>query len=247
MTPVRREGYKFCQDLRVPCYQTNRQTVLKPAAFMDMAQEIAYWAASELGFGYDTLHVHHTAWVLSRMHIHFESFPMWREDVCLYTWHKGAEGLFYLRDFDLRNAAGESCIQGTSSWVVMDEQTRRIVRPEELQNLLSVEKVDDAIAVPAPKVQLPREGQPEPAGEHTVAYSDLDIVGHTNNVRYVVWAMDCLPLDEAEKPVKDLYINFNKETTHGQRVELFRLKDGNVWYVEGRVEGKPCFVLKLEY
>ena len=61
MTPVRREGYKFCQDLRVACYQTNRQTYLKPTAFMDMAQEIAFWAASGLGFGYDTLHVHHHA------------------------------------------------------------------------------------------------------------------------------------------------------------------------------------------
>lgn len=247
MTPVRREGYKFCQDLRVPCYQTNRQTILKPAAFMDMAQEIAYWAASELGFGYDTLHVHHTAWVLTRMHLHFETLPKWREDVKLYTWHKGAEGLFYLRDFDLRSAAGESIIQGTSSWVVIDEQSRRMVRPEDLQDLMMTEEVEDAISMPAPKVQLPRQAQPELVGEHTVAYSDLDIIGHTNNVRYVVWAMDCLPLETAEKPVKDLYINFNKETTHGQKVELFRLQDANAWYVEGRVEGKPCFVVKLEY
>ena len=59
--------------------------------------------------------------------------------------------------------------------------------------------------------------------------------------------MDCLPLEDAEKPLKDLYINFNKETTHGQKVELFRLKEDNAWYVEGRVEGKPCFVVKLEY
>ena len=247
MTPVRREGYKFCQDLRVPCYQTNRQTFLKPAAFMDMAQEIAYWAASELGFGYDTLHVHHTAWVLSRMHLHFDSFPKWREDVRLYTWHKGAEGLFYLRDFDLRDQEGKSIIQGTSSWVVIDERTRRFVRPEDLQNLLDIENVDNAIDTPSPKIQLPREADPEKVGEHTVAFSDLDLVGHTNNVRYVVWAMDCLPLEEAEKPVRDLYINFNKETTHGETVELFRLRADNAWYVEGRVEGKPCFVVKLEY
>lgn len=247
MTPVRREGYKFCQDLRIPCYQTNRQTLLKPAAFMDIAQEIAYWAASELGFGYDTLHVHHTAWVLSRMHLHFDSSPKWREDTCLYTWHKGAEGLFYLRDFDLRSASGESCIQGTSSWVVIDERTRRFVRPEDLQDLLAVEDVDHAIDTPAPKIQLPREAQPELAGEHVVAYSDLDVIGHTNNARYVVWSLDCIPLEDAEKPLKDLYINFNKETTHGQKVELFRLKEGNAWYVEGRVEGKPCFVVQLEY
>jgi hypothetical protein len=44
-----------------------------------------------------------------------------------------------------------------------------------------------------------------------------------------------------------LYVNYNKETTHGQKVELYRLRQDNAWYVEGRAEGKPCFVVKLEY
>ena len=48
MSEVRREGYKFCQDICVPCYDTDASFYLKPAAFMDMAQEIAYWAAQEL-------------------------------------------------------------------------------------------------------------------------------------------------------------------------------------------------------
>ena len=66
MKPVSRDGYKFRQDISIPCYQTDVNLKLRPAAFMDLAQEIAYWAAQELGFGYDTLHIHHTAWVLSR-------------------------------------------------------------------------------------------------------------------------------------------------------------------------------------
>ena len=49
MSEVRREGYKFCQDICVPCYDTDASFYLKPAAFMDMAQEIAYWAACGLG------------------------------------------------------------------------------------------------------------------------------------------------------------------------------------------------------
>ena len=135
MSEVRREGNKFCQDICVPCYHTDASFYLKPAGFMDMAQEIAYWAAHELGFGYDDLHVHHTAWVLSRLHFHFEKLPMWRDEVRLYTWHKGADGLFYLRDFFLQDAAGNCLVTGTSSWVVIDEETRRLVRPEELQVL----------------------------------------------------------------------------------------------------------------
>lgn len=249
MTPVTQEGYKFCQRICVPCYHTGPDTRLKPAGFMDLAQEIAYWAAQALGFGYDSLHIHHTAWVLSRMHIHVEEMPCWRDNVALYTWHKGASGLFYVRDFDLRGQDGRPLVTCTSSWVVIHEQTRRLVRPEELaQQLALLGPVDDAIAEPAPKVAVPRDAAMEPAGEHTVLYSDIDIVGHTNNARYMVWAMDCLPLEMAQKPVRDAYINFNKETKPGDTVQLYRLCSPSACLVEGRdAEGKSCFVVKLVF
>lgn len=248
MKPVSREGYKFRQDITIPCYQTDVKLQLRPAAFMDLAQEIAYWAAQELGFGYDTLHIHHTAWVLSRMHIHFVKPVAWREEISLYTWHKGASGLFYLRDFRLQGASGEPCVACTSSWVVINEQTRRLVRPEDLDQFLALDyEVENAIAEPAPKVVLPKDAEAECVAEHRVAFSDVDLIGHTNNARYVVWAMDCLPLAQAEQPLKDVYINFNKETMAGELVQLYRLQDGASWYVEGRVDGKSCFVVKLEY
>ena len=91
-----------------------------------------------------------------------------------------------------------------------------------------------------------------PAGEHKVVYSDVDIIGHTNNARYMVWAMDCLDYETVSgRRVKDLFINFNKETTPGTVVRLFRLQteeDGApVFYVEGRVEGKSAFCVKMVF
>ncbi|MBR1706031.1 MAG: hypothetical protein IJ721_04480 [Bacteroidales bacterium] len=253
MSEVRKDSYKFCQDICIPCYETDAAFYLKPAAFMDMAQEIAYWAAQMLGFGYDDLHVHHVAWVLSRMHFHFENPPKWRDEVILKTWHKGAGGLFYLRDFELLSPQGEPLVTCTSSWVVIDERTRHFVRPDEMQHLLHIDgTVDDAIVEPAPKVVLPRDGEGEPCGEHVVAYSDIDILGHTNNARYVVWAMDAVDYETVSSHrVKDVYINFNRETTPGETVHLFRLRreeEGNLaCYVEGRVDGKSAFCVKIVY
>ena len=183
------------------------------------------------------------------MHIHFEEPLKWRDNVTLYTWHKGASGLFYLRDFDLKDAAGTSRVKATTSWVVIDERTRRMVRPEDLKDLLDPDmKVDDAISEPVQKIALPKgdsrseSGMTE--GERTVSYSDLDINGHTNNSRYVVWAMDCLPKEVTDSPVKDLYINFVKETLPGDKVLLSAQNDGSVWYVEGKVGDRTCFLVK---
>ena len=179
MTPVRREGYKFLQDICVPCYFTDASFSLKPSSFMDICQEIAYWAASELGFGYDDLNVHHTAWVLSRMHFHISKYPKWRDNVTIYTWHKGAEGLFYLRDFQLKDAEGEIIASSTSSWLIIDTRTRHIVREGEVFSTLNGSRVNDnAIEEQAPKVVLPKGIEPELVKEHTVSYSDIDIIGH---------------------------------------------------------------------
>ena len=243
---VTKEAYKFRQDLEIPCYQTDPSFRMKPAGFMDLAQELAQYAANALGFGYDTLHIHHVAWVLSRMHIHFDGFPLWRDPVSLYTWHKGPDGLFFLRDFFLDNAAGEHLVRCTSSWVIIDEQTRHLIRPDQKSEFLKTDgPVDDAIVERAPKLVSPQE-EGVLAGEHTVVYSDVDFIGHSNNVRYVVWSMDILPYEEVlKRPVKDLYINFIKETTLGQTVSLYRTQTEDGFFVEGRVDGKAVFTTRF--
>ena len=240
--PVHQEGNKFRQELCVPCYQTDRQGLLKPSGFMDMAQEIAYWAADAMGFG---LHIHHTAWAMTRLHVQFLQPVRWRNAVTLFTWHKGYSGISFFRDFIMQDEAGETVIAATSSWVVIDESSRRMVKPEELLQLVKVEQPDHAIVEPAPKIILPKEMKP--AGEHTVSSTEIDINGHTNNAYYVVWAIGCLPTEATLRPVKDLYVNFSKETTDSECVQLYRHHSDNVWVVEGRLDGKPCFSVKLCY
>ena len=122
MKGIYREKNKFYQDITVPCYDVDSSRYLKPASFMDMAQELAHWAAELLGAGFDVLARKKTAWVLSRMHIHFGDAPEWREDIRLWTWHKGFDGLFFLRDFSLRDESGRERVTATSSWIIIDTE-----------------------------------------------------------------------------------------------------------------------------
>lgn len=239
----------------IPCYATDFHKYLRPTAFMDYAQEMAYISATRLGFGYSQLIQDNRAWVLSRFHISFDKPVHWGDKVDIATWHKGVRGLFFLRDFRMCDESGESCVTATSSWVVLDLGARSLVRMDRLEGFTpeNTECHDDAIAEPCPKVMIPRDAQPEKVGEHVVNYSDIDCLGHTNNVRYVVWSMDAVgPEITFKYPCRELFINFNRETQLSQTVELYRLvenlEDGSIAVtVEGRVEGVQSFCCKMIY
>ena len=232
---------KFSQELIIPCYDTDFSCLLKPAAFMDLAQEMANIHAQKLGFGYDDLMRTRTVWVLSRMHIHFDRYPEWREDVVLSTWHKGASRLFYLRDFRMKDRSGNVLVSATTSWLVINIDTRRLCRDAEILDS-GTACMENAIEQACDKVQLPAGVQEVKVAEHRVVYSDVDLNGHTNNARYLVWAMDVLDYDFVIKnPVRDVRINFNSETRPGDVVELYRADaDGRI-YIEGKVDERFVF------
>lgn len=244
---------KYVMVSEVPCYDVDSNMDMKPAAFMDLAQEIAYQAATALGFGYDALQTEGKAWVLSRMHYEFIRHPKWRENIELYTWHKGPYGPFYLRDFELKNAGGDLLVRATSSWVILDVANRTMCRTADVMEMIPEDTVckDNAIERPADKVMMPRGVTPEIAGEHKVEFSDIDLLGHTNNARYVVWAMDCIDFDELKtRPVKDVTVTFIHETRAGEVITLEKVRteneDGTItWYIDGKADGKSAFCVKI--
>lgn len=236
---------RLSQDLVIPCYDTDFSCLLKPASFMDLAQEMANIHARQLGFGYDDLMRTRTVWVLSRMHIRFERYPKWREEVTMSTWHKGASRLFYLRDFQMKDRQGNVLVSATTSWLVINIDTRRLCRDAGILDE-GTACSDNAIEQECGKVQLPSGTVESKVAEHRVAYSDVDMNGHTNNARYLVWAMDTLDFDSlVSDPVKDVRINFNSETRPGDIVELFRADACGRIYVEGKVGGKSAFCVEL--
>ena len=171
-------------------------------------------------------------WVLSRMKVSYLSSPKWEDEVELTTWHKGREGVFSLRDFEITPAGGGSpLVQATSSWLLIDAGTRRMLRP------------DHVLGEKSTSTALDRNGM-EQVRTHEVLYSDMDFNLHTNNAKYVEWAFDALPAEELSRGggIDSYQINFNHETRLGDRVDLFRAATApGEFFVEGRCGGKTVF------
>ena len=240
---------KHIQNFTIPCYNTDASWRLKPAAFMDLAQEAAGLHAVYLGFGYDDLIKTNTAWILSRVNVKFIDTPMWREEMTLTTWHKGFNRLFFLRDFVMTDNQGRERVKATTSWLVLDLQDRSMVRDPELVEDGTI-CTENALETPADRVRMPRDVEPEAVHEHVVGYSDVDMLGHANNAMYMQWAMDAVDYEIASRrPVKEFTINFNHEIKAGEKVTLYRAcadkEDGLHVYVEGRTETASSFCVEI--
>jgi acyl-ACP thioesterase len=216
---------------------------------MDLAQEAAGLHAVYLGFGYDDLIKTNTAWILSRVNVKFIDTPLWRDDVTLTTWHKGLNRLFFLRDFVMTDKEGRERVKATTSWLVLNLETRSMVRDPKLMEEGTV-CTDNAIETPADKVRMPRDVEAVPVYERVVGYSDVDMLGHANNAMYMQWAMDAVDYELASsKPVKEFTINFNHEIKAGEKVTLYRAcvekEDGLHIFIEGKTEAASSFCVEI--
>ena len=237
------------KDYTITCYEADANQLMRPTAMLDLMQEAANVNASTLGFGYDEMMNSNTAWVLSRIHVKFNNTPRWRDEVNLKTWHKGVSKLFYLRDFILSDKEGNPMVLATTSWLIIDMNTRRLVRNSDLA--LS-DTAMHAIETPADKVVVPVDIEPELVRKHPVTWSEIDTNGHVNNVKYAVWALDAVKLEDIkERPLKELLINYDAEVMPGDVVKISRVRqeteEGIVYYITGKVSDKQNFSVKLVF
>lgn len=242
---------KYTQKINIPCYDTDASWRLKPASFMNYAQEAAGNHAVYLGFGYDDLIASNTAWILSRVHVEFPDAPRWRDEITLTTWHKGLNRLFFLRDFVLTDNEGRERVKATTSWLVLNLETRRLVRDPKLMEEGTV-CTENVIETPADKVQMPKDVEAEHVMDHVVAYSDVDMNAHANNAMYMQWAMDAVDYAIASaRPVKEFTINFNHETKAADVVAIYKARiekeDGLHVFVEGKVADQSAFCVEIVF
>lgn len=209
-----------------------------PQAFMADAQEIAHNHATAIGFGYKDMIDSNIAWVLSRLKMRYLRAPQWDEEVALTTWHKGRDGIFSLRDFQIHDAkSGELLIEATSSWLIIDLASRRMMRADHAlgEKGLHTTFEQDAIAEPCQKIAVPKEPAPEFCRTVKVMYSDIDLNQHTNNTRYMLWAIDSIPAEILQKrEIDECQINFNMESKLSDEITINTSElNPDTFYVEG--------------
>lgn len=176
--------------------------------------------ASQRGFGFSDMTEKQTAWVLSRLAIEINRYPKMSEPVTLYTWIDEVGRLFTSRCFEMTDSAGVPVVFARSVWAAIDMQTRRPtpLDMEALRMYVSdrtcpIEKPGKIAAVESETAGIP----------YQVKYSDLDVNGHFNSIKYMEHLLDLFDLELfRQKEVRRFEIAYLSEGRYGMPLTLHK-------------------------
>lgn len=193
--------------------------------------------ADKRGFGVLRLQTEDYTWVLSRFVLDIERFPKEDEQISIETWIEDVQTMFTTRNFRITNGGGKLIGYATSSWAVIDINTRRSVLLDTLPSMQ-----DYILPEPTPigmPMRIPNV-RGEIANDFKVKYSHIDVNGHASSPYYIQWLADCFPLDfYVNHKLKRFEINFLREITFGDKGKVNReMKDENDYYFQISTEDK---------
>lgn len=217
-------------------HELTTRGLLRPVTLLAYLQVVASEHALLLGLSVRDLHLLGLTWVMSRLHLVMRRYPRGGEVLTIRTWPASRTGLFAVRDFELLDGAGMSIGVASTSWAVLDLNTRRPVRVSERlpeYPLRPVRALDD------PFTSLPALETPEWRFSMPVLRGDLDVNKHVNNTVYAAWGLESAPTEVAEVCVPvEIEIGFRAEVFYGDTI---------VSLCGAAAEDPPCLLHRIEH
>lgn len=216
---------KYKKEYFVKSYEVDCHGFLRILTLMNLLQDIAVENADVLGFGFRTCQDKGGVWVGSNYLVKIERLPKINEKIIIETWP--AEGKLWgaIRNFVVKDAAGNIIIRASSQWVLIDSIRRRPVMlgkyfPE--YSFLDEKVFDDEFQ------KLPAHDDNCSVKDISVRFDDIDINNHVNNAVYLVWASDGLDNEFRMRNIPaEFEVSFKKEALLGEEIKVLTKQKGS--------------------
>jgi medium-chain acyl-[acyl-carrier-protein] hydrolase len=203
-------------------------------------------AHSEIGgISFTDMQEFSQAWVLSRMRVEITELPKWRDVVTVKTWINSLENSRSIRALEMY-VNGKKIVGSETFWVVFNTKIRRpepLVLPYQHFELYPESR---ATVLSFSKINIAHEK--EILFERTVFLSDLDIVNHVNNVKYLEWCLDFVDENKIlSQEIKSFEMNFLKELALKDKVVIHECITDEHTVFSITKDDKTSFALQLNW
>lgn len=191
-------------------YDTDLNGQIKMSAIANYLQESAWRHANHLGFGYEETKKRNEFWVIISLMVRMTGFPEWGETITVETWPKGIDRLFAFRDFKIMDENGAVIGAATSTWMILDQDTRRPKSVDIVKPVLHMAVNQGGLDGNAPLLMPLKEISATELRQ--VRFSEVDQNGHVNNIRYIDWCLDTLSAEwHKTHRIRSMVINYLSE------------------------------------
>nr|WP_315148910.1 acyl-ACP thioesterase domain-containing protein [uncultured Flavobacterium sp.] len=201
-------------------------------------------AHSEIGgISFSDMQEFDQAWVLSRMRVEIIDLPKWKDTVTVRTWINTLENSRSVRALELY-VNGDKMVGCVTFWAVFNTKIRR---PEALALPYEhFELYPEMIATKKSISKINFNNESELVAEKSVYISDIDIVNHVNNVKYLEWCLDQVDTNLIlNQKIKSFEMNFLKELSLNEKVAIYENKSVDTIIFNINKNEKTCFALRL--
>jgi medium-chain acyl-[acyl-carrier-protein] hydrolase len=233
----------FSKDWEINFTQCMPNGFLKYTDLCNILQLTAAAHSDSGGISFTDMQEFNQAWVLSKMRVEITSLPKWRDVVTVKTWINTLEKSRSVRAFEI-HVNGDKVLGCVSFWAVFNTEKRR---PEGLA--LPYDHIELYPEIKATKENFSKidiSSEKEDIFEKSVYLSDLDIVNHVNNVKYLEWCLDQLETDLIlSQKIESFEMNFLRELSLNDKVVIHENFSEESIIFSITKENKNCFALQL--
>ncbi|MGE5328542.1 MAG: acyl-[acyl-carrier-protein] thioesterase [Deltaproteobacteria bacterium] len=183
----------FGKGFEVHYYEANEFREASIASIMNYLQDTAISQSQYAGLGVEKLIEKQRAWILTKWNIEIERYPSLGEKIIVNTWPSKFERCFATREFVVKDENENEIIKAASLWIFLDTVRRKPLRiPEEVSNayLLNPERAMQDRFEEA--YDLKKDSYLK---DFNIRKSDIDTNEHVNNVKYVEWIIETIPIE----------------------------------------------------
>ena len=232
----------YRQSLKLLSSDVDMYRRLRLSRLFTLLQEAAIAHTEALGMGREKTLDRGALWALTMQRVLVRRLPEYDEAVELTSWPGETMHVLFPRYYRIADSRGETLVESSALWVLMDADTRGRVYPD-----------DYGIVIPGVKLggepPLPRVLGMPGAGEipFTVPYSYVDLNGHMNNARLPDLAEDMMPQALRARSVRSIEAEYRSEAKPGETLMLCARQDGDLFNLAGDAGTRRVFNLRLEY
>lgn len=179
--------------------------------------------SAKRGWGIGDLNGTKHTWVLSRLSIEMDEMPLQYEHVNVSTWVESVIKLFTNRNFAITRPDGTPCGYARSIWAMIDMDTRR---PCDLLSLYDGDILNYIVGEEENVCPIEGHGRfrfrdAELVRTIDTYYSDVDINGHINSIKYIEHILDVFPKETFQNGIRRFEIAYKAESYMGDRLSLY--------------------------